>query len=129
PEQDYETEPVPSDPVTRIASPGRPESRQVSRSESGIRQVAGDEAPVSPRPDREGPQLLPIPLVHQPAVAVAALMYSAYGERAELVRRGPEGLPAFSVHAPDRVDQVQYTVGIDEDENRLLVEGPAHQAE
>lgn len=110
-----------------------------------IVQVAGEE----PAADEVAPAVTqPIPAVltqrlhtHQRAGEVANRLYEAFKDRAEVLDRGPTGLPAFQAHreAPGSEhptdhgrtasDQpVWFTVEVDGTENTLLVHAPADAA-
>jgi type II secretion system protein D len=70
------------------------------------------------------------------AVIAARRLYAGLKSRSELIDEGPEGLPGLVVHAINRADSsarrraaspqltaVAFTIGIDVDHNRLVVEG------
>jgi general secretion pathway protein D len=67
------------------------------------------------------------------ARSLAATLYGAFRERAEIVEEGPDGLPAMRVFTaesedePNKAKSVVFTVAADVDANRILVEGPADQ--
>ncbi len=64
---------------------------------------------------------------------LAATLYGAFRERAEIVEEGPDGLPAMRVYSaeskenPDQPKAVVFTVAADVAANEILVEGPADQ--
>jgi len=64
---------------------------------------------------------------------LAATLFGAFGERAELVNEGPDGLPAMQVFSavskddPAKSKSIVFTVAADVDANEILVEGPADQ--
>lgn len=64
---------------------------------------------------------------------LAATLYGAFRERAEIVEEGPDGLPAMRVFSaesktdPDRPQSIVFTVAADVEANEILVEGPADQ--
>jgi general secretion pathway protein D len=64
---------------------------------------------------------------------LAATLYGAFRERAEIVEEGPDGLPAMRVFSadsktnPDKPKSIVFTVAADVDANEILVEGPADQ--
>lgn len=64
---------------------------------------------------------------------LAATLYGAFRERAEIVEEGPDGLPAMRVFSagsksePDQPQSVVFTVAADVEANEILVEGPADQ--
>lgn len=64
---------------------------------------------------------------------LAATMYGAFRERAEIVEQGPDGLPAMRVFSPgsktepDQPQSVVFTIAADVEANEILVEGPADQ--
>lgn len=76
---------------------------------------------------------------HVPAVKLARKVYKAYGDRAKLIQKGPNGLPAFQVVDAkpiskaaatnrQRLPSAAFVVGIDAAENQLVVEAPVTQA-
>ncbi len=64
---------------------------------------------------------------------LAATLYGAFRERAEIVEEGPDGLPAMRVFSPepkdsaDKARSIVFTVAADVAANEILVEGPADQ--
>ena len=78
---------------------------------------------------------------------IAGAVFRAFGARADLIQRGPGGLPGFSVSAPEsskagngypnRSDRATdkheprelFSVGIDVDRNKLVVSAPPKQAD
>ncbi len=64
---------------------------------------------------------------------LAATLYGAFRERAEIVEEGPDGLPAMRVYSteskenPGQSKAVVFTVAADVAANEILVEGPADQ--
>lgn len=64
---------------------------------------------------------------------LAATLYGAFRERAEIVEEGPDGLPAMRVFSagsksePDQPQAIVFTVAADVEANEILVEGPADQ--
>jgi len=64
---------------------------------------------------------------------LAATLYGAFRERAEIVEEGPDGLPAMRVFTsdsdanPDKPKSIVFTVAADVDANEILIEGPADQ--
>jgi len=64
---------------------------------------------------------------------LAATLYGAFRERAEIVEEGPDGLPAMRVFTSDpdansdKPKSIVFTVAADVDANEILVEGPADQ--
>jgi type II secretion system protein D len=67
------------------------------------------------------------------ARSLAATLYGAFRERAEIVEKGPDGLPAMRVFTaaakadPENPRSIVFTVAADVDANEILVEGPADQ--
>ncbi|MBD3673979.1 MAG: hypothetical protein HUJ26_10690, partial [Planctomycetaceae bacterium] len=62
----------------------------------------------------------------QPAVDVARLIHNSFGKESQLVSSGPNGLPSFVVSRKSPIDQssVELAIGIDVNQNQLVVEGP-----
>ena len=64
---------------------------------------------------------------------LAATLYGAFRERAEIVEEGPDGLPAMRVYSaeskenPDQPKAVVFTVAADVAANEILIEGPTDQ--
>lgn len=64
---------------------------------------------------------------------LAATLYGAFRERAEIVEEGPDGLPAMRVFTsdpdanPEKPKSIVFTVAADVDANEILIEGPADQ--
>ena len=63
------------------------------------------------------------------ARSLAATLYGAFRERAEIVEEGPDGLPAMRVFTSDprKPKSIVFTVAADVDANEILIEGPADQ--
>lgn len=61
-----------------------------------------------------------------PALDVARIFYESFGKKAQLVRSGPDGLPSFLVtqHKTIEDSDILLAIGIDSNENRLVLEGP-----
>ncbi len=61
-----------------------------------------------------------------PALDVARIFYESFGKKAQLVRTGPDGLPSFLLtqHKTIEDSDILLAIGIDSDENRLVLEGP-----
>ena len=88
--------------------------------------------------------LVDVSLSQHSAVAMARLIYEAFKPRAELIDYGPQGLPAFRVFKPEPAkdaarrprpavalpdeDSIQFSVGIDQERNQLVVQAPAETA-
>ena len=89
---------------------------------------------------------VPIQIRSQSAVSLSRAIYEAYGSQAELIDDGPAGLPGFAV-ANDRTDTsasrkttispasaqpedpaIQFSLGIDTQANRVVVEASAETA-
>ncbi len=61
-----------------------------------------------------------------PALDVARIFYESFGKKAQLVRSGPDGLPSFLLTQHETIEDsdILLAIGIDSDENRLVLEGP-----
>lgn len=65
---------------------------------------------------------------HRRAEAMARRLYAALKNRSELVDAGPLSLPSFRVlDAPGAYSRTAFTVGIDTERNRLIVDAPARK--
>ena len=82
------------------------------------------------------PVELRVALQTRKAVEVARTIFEGSKAHAELVDDGPDGLPAFTVRSPAEASggndpkgaAQKYTVGIDSDNNELIVSAPAARA-
>jgi general secretion pathway protein D len=106
-----------------------------ARMRDSIRQVSGSG---DDRDEDEGPsRLVPVRLKNRNATDVARAIYRAYKTQAELIDDGPQGLPAFRVYEAEQLPasptpmrvidpgihrRVQFTVGLDDEWNNLVVE-------
>ena len=113
------------------------QARQQRSRPGAIRQLnyqAGDESSTftaEPEPQKTIRQLFEPR--SRTARNLAATLYGAFRERAEIVEDGPDGLPAMRVFSSDpKVESDQprsivFTVAADVEANEMLVEGPADQ--
>lgn len=111
------------DVATRERTVGRPEARP-------IQQVAHETKTLPEETQRSTPGPLKqfeVRMRHRAPVDVAKMIYNPLKSRAQLVDSGQRGLPAFRVTLPGRTDS--FTMAIDDQQRRLLIEAPADQAE
>jgi type II secretion system protein D len=65
---------------------------------------------------------------HRRAEAMARRLYAALKDRSQLVDSGPLSLPSFRVlEAPGAYSRIAFSVGIDTEHNRLIVDAPARK--
>lgn len=136
----YERSSVTINPVAiddREESRSRYQARPQRSRPGAIRQLnyqAGDETSTftaEPEPQKTVRQLF-APR-SRTARNLAATLYGAFRERAQIVEEGPDGLPAMRVFSPgaetepDQPQSIVFTVAADVEANEILVEGPADQ--
>lgn len=115
---------------------------QVGHTENRSRKVRRVSAEADARPTAElkpeAMKLTTVRLRERDAVTVSRIMYNVFKPRAELVDDGPRGLQGFRVYRtpagqngqplPKNADSpIRFTVGIDEDHNRLVIEAAAEE--
>ncbi len=91
--------------------------------------VIRDEQPAVPA---QGPMVMAeIAAENNKAADLARTLYVVFQKRAELQKEGINGLPGFSVYDGNEDDEtnrertILFRIGIDQEENQLLVEAPA----
>lgn len=96
-------------------------------------QAAGEDAAFATEPEPQKTVRQLFEPRSRTARSLAATLFGAFGERAELVNEGPDGLPAMQVFSavskddPAKSKSIVFTVAADVDANEILVEGPADQ--
>jgi len=120
--------------------------QEAAKSRSGPSKLGNSETVAAPKPELPGKTTLTVQVRTQSAVNLSRSIYEAYASRAELVDDGPKGLPGFVVfvssdqngsesdeQATASSDQsrrpVQFAVGIDTANNRLIIEAPSPMAQ
>lgn len=113
-----------------------------NRQKGRIEQVSGEKdvaPPSEAEVESEALKTSTVRLKARDAVAVSRIMYNVLKDRAELVDDGPRGLQGFRVYQRAELDskgqplprsvkaRVQFTIGIDESRNQLVVEAGPHE--